>query len=82
MGVHHPRVKAVSGFLGAQPSVFVTQANALVERRNNIHFTCLEALDKEVAEVARLIDSDLQRELKWECKVVESYGTIKASIPQ
>ena len=36
LGVQHPRVKAVSGFLGVQPRVFVTQANALVSRRNNI----------------------------------------------
>ncbi len=84
LGVQHPRVKAVSGFLGVQPRVFVTQANALVRRRNNIHihFTSREALDKDVAEVAGLVDADLRQELQWECKVVESYGTIKGSIPQ
>ena len=83
LDVQHPNVKAVSGFLGVQPSVFVTQANALVQRRNNvhIHFTSREALDKEVAEVSGLIDSELRHELKWECKVVESYGTIRSSIP-
>jgi len=37
---------------------------------------------KKLAEVARLIDADLRQELKWECNVVESYGTIKGSIPQ
>ena len=84
LGVQHPKVKAVSGFLGVQPRVFVTQANALVSRRNNIdiHFPSSEAFDKEVAEVARLIDADLRQESKWECNVVESYGTIKGSIPQ
>lgn len=84
LGVDHPRVKAVSGFLGVQPRVFVTQANALVASRNNphIHFASREALDKEVAEVAGLIDSDLRWELQWECMVVESYGTIKGSISQ
>jgi hypothetical protein len=84
LGVQHPRVKAVSGFLGVQPRVFVTQANALVTRRNNIHihFASREALDKEVAEVVGLINSDLRQELQWECKIVENYGTIKGSIPQ
>ena len=84
LGVQHPRVKAVSGFLGVQPRVFVTQANALVTRRNNIHihFASSEALDKEVAEVVGLIDSDLRQELQWDCKVLENYGTIKGSIPQ
>ena len=72
------------GFLVFSQGCFVTQANALVTRRNNIHihFASREALDKEVAEVARLIDADLRQELKWECNVVESYGTIKGSIPQ
>lgn len=75
-----PRNKAVSGFLGVQPTV---QANALVRRRNNIHidFTLREALDKEVAEVVGLIDSDLRQKLKWECKVVESYDIIRSDIP-
>ena len=84
LGVQHPRIKAVSGFLDVQPRVFVAQANALVRRRNNIHihFTSREALDTEVAEVVGLIDADLRQELKWECKVVESYDTIKGSIPQ
>lgn len=57
LGVQHPRIKAVSGCVDVQPSVFVTQANAVVRRRNNIHihFTSREALDKEVAEVVKLI---------------------------
>ena len=84
LGVQHPRIKAVSGCLDVEPRVFISQANALVTRRNNnhIHFTSHEALDKEVAEVVGLIDADHRQELKWECKVVKNYGTIKGSIPQ
>ena len=72
------------GFLVFSQGCFVTQANALVTRRNNIHihFASSEALDKEVAEVVGLIDSDLRQELQWDCKVLENYGTIKGSIPQ
>lgn len=53
-------------------------------RRNSIQMHCslCEALDQGVAEVAGLIDSDLRRELHWECKVVANYGTIVGSIPQ
>ena len=84
LGVQHPRVKAVSGLLGVQSTVFVTQANALVTWRKiiHIHFASREALDKEVAEVAGLIDSDVRLGSQWECKVVEHYGTITGSIPQ
>ena len=79
LGLQHPRNKAVSGFLGVQPTV---QANALVRRRNNMHidFTSREALDKEVAEVVGLIDTDLRQKLKWECKVVESYDIIRSGM--
>lgn len=82
LGVQHPHIKAVSGCLGVEPRVFVTQADALVRRRNNnhIHFTSHEALDKEVAEAVGLIDANHRQELKWECNVVEHYGTIKGSI--
>lgn len=84
LGVKDPRIKAVCGLLGVQPRVFVTQADALVTSRNNIHnhFSSRAALDKKVAEVAGLIDSDLRRELRWECKGVAHYGTIKRSMPQ
>lgn len=84
LGVKHPRIKAVTGLLGLQPRVFVTQADALMTRRNSIHMHCssCEALNKEVAEVAGLIDSDPRQELPWECQVVTNYVTIKGSIPQ
>ena len=77
-------MEAVSKALDVQPRVFVSQANALVERRNNIHvyFSSREALDNEVTEVLGLINEDLRHDIKWECMVVENYNAIKDNIAE
>ena len=61
-----------------RPEKFITEADRVITRRNNIfHFRSLAALDEEVAEVSKIITPALQKTCYWECWVIARYSIFK-----